>query len=175
MSLGLRALAVGTFAPMLTSLGEWLAKGAAHARENKVDLVGARLAPDMYTLAQQVQLACHHATDAVTRLSGAAPGVMEEVETTFTGLEAQIARTQARLRAVTEEAFAGASDRDCSVPLPNDMAIVMNGTRFLTAWALPHFYFHVVTAYDVLRHHGVPLGKKDYLSQVGAFIAPRQK
>ena len=97
---------------------------------------------------------------------------MEGVETTLEGLQAQIDRTQKDLRSLPAAAFEGAEARDCSIPIPNDLTIVMNGLDFLRAWALPHFYFHVVTAYDILRHDGVALAKQDYLSQVGAFIRP---
>ena len=172
MKLSMYTMAVQSFVPMLQSLREYLDKGAAHAQQNGFDLIGARLAPDMYTLAQQVQLSCYHARNAVERLTGRAASAMEGVETTLEGLQAQIDRTQKDLRSVPEAAFEGAEARDCSIPIPNDLTIVMNGLDFLRAWALPHFYFHVVTAYDILRHHGVALAKQDYLSQVGAFIRP---
>jgi hypothetical protein len=71
-------------------------------------------------------------------------------------------------------AFEGAEDRDCSIEIPGDMVIEMNGLRLLRSWSLPHFYFHVVTAYDILRHHGVVIGKQDYLSQTAAFIHPKK-
>ncbi len=173
MKISMHTMAVESFAPMLESLGEWLRKAAAHAEARGSNLVGARLAPDMYTLAQQVQLACHHARDASARLMGEAPASMENAETTFAGLEAQLERTVEHLRVMPVAAFDGAEERDCSIPLPHGMSIAMDGLRFLRAWALPHFYFHVVTAYDILRHEGVGLGKQDYLSQVGAFIEER--
>lgn len=172
MKLTMHTMAVGTFVPMLQSLREYLDKGAAHAQQRGLDLVDARLAPDMYTLAQQVQLSCYHARNAAERLTGRTASAMEGVETTLEGLQAQLDRTQKDLRGLSEAAFEGAEARDCSIPIPNDLTIVMNGLDFLRAWALPHFYFHVVTAYDILRHEGVTLAKQDYLSQVGAFIRP---
>lgn len=165
-------MAVESFVPMLVSLGGWLDKGAAHGGDDERALLDARLAPDMYTLAQQVQLACQHARDAAGRLTGAGPAAMDEAATTLSGARDQIARTLAELRRIPASAFDGAEERDCSIPLPPDMKIVMNGLLFLRSWALPHFYFHVVTAYGILRHRGVGLGKQDYLRQVGAFVRP---
>jgi uncharacterized protein len=172
MKVSMYTMAVHTFVPMLESLRECLDKGAAHAQQNGLDLVDARLAPDMYTLAQQVQLACHHARNAGERLTGRAPSALEGVETTLAGLQAQICRAQDHLRSLPETAFEGAEARDCSTPIANGLTFVMNGLDFLRAWALPHFYFHLVTAYDILRHKGVMIGKQDYLSQVGSFIRP---
>lgn len=168
----MHGMTLESFVPMLESLAGWLDKGMAHAESRALDLVTARLAPDMYTLAQQVQLACHHAIDGVTRLTGEAPAPMEDAETSLAGMNAQIRRTLDQLRDVAPVAFRGAEERDCSIPVPNGMVIAMDGTRFLRAWALPHFYFHVVTAYSILRHCGVDLGKQDYLSQVGVLIRP---
>ncbi len=166
-------MAVDSFVPMLESLSACLDKGAVHAAAQGLDLVNARLAPDMFTLAQQVQQACHAATDCTSRLTGKGAAVREEAETTHAGLTAQIARTVEALGRVPEAAFAGAEERDCSIEIPGDIVIAMNGLQLLRAWALPHFYFHVVTAYDILRHNGVEIGKKDYVSQVGAFIRPK--
>jgi len=173
MTLSMHSMAVDTFVPMLESLSEWLDKGAAHAKANKLDLISMRLAPDMYTLAQQVQQACHHALDGVARLTGIEPAPMGDSETTLPGLQAQIASTVANLRGIHAGSFEGAEQRDCSIAIPEHKIIAMDGSRFLRAWALPHFYFHVVTAYDILRHSGVALGVQDYLSQVGAFIQPK--
>jgi hypothetical protein len=174
MDTSLHAVAVATFAPMLESLSGVLDKGAAHARKVGLDLVEARLAPDMFTLAQQVQLATFHAQAAMTQLAGNPAPAMENAEKTFDGMKAQVARAVAAVRATPERAFEGAAARDCSIAIPGDLVIEMDGSRFLVGWALPHFYFHVVTAYDILRHRGVPIGKQDYASGVGAFIRPKR-
>jgi hypothetical protein len=71
-------------------------------------------------------------------------------------------------------AFVDAEDRDCSIFLPKDLVISMNGLQFLRDWALPHFYFHVVTTYAILRHSGVAMGKEDYLDHIGGYIRPRR-
>ncbi len=172
MKITMRTMAIDSFVPMLESLSGILDKAAAHARENKVDLPNARLAPDMYTLAQQVRLACYHAHNGAARLTGREPPAAANDETTLDDLKERIARTIADLRDVGTDAFDGAETRDCSLPIPGNKVIGMDGLRYLRAWALPHFYFHVVTAYDILRHAGVPIGKLDYLSQVGPFIRP---
>jgi hypothetical protein len=174
MDEALHTFAVDTYAPMLESLAAILDRGAARAEAAKVDLVNARLAPDMFTLAQQVQQACHYAKDGVARLAGRPAPAMEEAETSLPGLKAQIARTLAAVRPVPAAAFDGAAGRDCGISIPGGLRIEMDGLRFLRSWSLPHFYFHVVTAYDILRHCGVEIGKRDYLSQVGAFIRPQK-
>lgn len=173
MKISMQTMAVGTFIPMLESLTAILDKGSAHAASARMDLVNARLAPDMFTLAQQVQQACHHAKSGVARLAGQPAPAMEGVEASFPGLTAQIARTLDFVRAVPAAAFEGAEERDCSVDIPNNLVIEMDGLRFLSSWALPNFYFHLVTAYDILRHCGVVIGKQDYLSQIGRFIRPK--
>ena len=174
MKLSMHEMSVGSFAPMLESLSAILDKGEAHAKSAKRDLVGANLAPDMYTLAQQVQLACDNACNAAARLAAKpAPGSTTEGKT-FADMRAQIAKAVVFLRSLPATAFEGSEERDCSVPIPDmkGMVVAMNGVQFLRAWALPHFYFHVVTAYDILRHNGVVIGKRDYVAQVGAFVRP---
>ena len=170
-------IATKTFVPMLRSLSNLLDKGAEHARANKSDpdaMVTARLAPDMYTLAQQVQLACHQAIDATARLSGKDAAQLENNEKTLEELKVRIAKTINYVESVRASAFEGAEDRKITIPIPeNNMEFEMNGLQFLRDWALPHFYFHVVTAYDILRHNGVDIGKRDYLSHVGGYIRQR--
>lgn len=177
MKLSMHTMAVDSFVPMLESLSAILDKGETHAKAAKLDLVNAKLAPDMFTLTQQVQLACDHAADTAARLSGEKAPTRTNDEKTIADLKARIATTVAFLRSLPATAFDGADHLDCTFPIPNNakLLIVMDGLQFLRAWALPHFYFHVVTAYDILRHNGVVLGKQDYLSQVGAFIRPNAK
>ena len=100
MKISMHSLAFDSFVPMLTSLSELLDKGEAHSGAGKVDLVNARLAPDMYTLAQQVQQACRHAEDGMARLAGQPVAAIEDVEQTLAGLKAQIARTIACARSI---------------------------------------------------------------------------
>lgn len=166
-------MAVGTFVPMLESLSAILDKGAVHAKSEALDLPGARLAPDMFTLAQQVQQACLYAETGVARLTGRGPCEPSEAAPTMAGLKAQVAATLDRVKSASPADFADSETRDCSIDIANGMVIEMDGVRFLKSWTLPHFYFHVVTAYDILRHCGVDIGKNDYLSQVGDFIRPK--
>jgi hypothetical protein len=173
MTILMHKIAADSFVAMLTSLSEILDKGTAVARDRNLDLANCRLAPDMYTLAQQVQQACHYARNGMCRLAGRPAAGMSEVEATLSGLKAQIAQAVDFVRSVPEAEFEGAEARDCSIEIPNGLVIEMDGVRFLESWTLPHFYFHVVTAYDILRHVGVDIGKKDYLSQVGGFIRPK--
>jgi len=167
------AISIGTFVPMLRALSSILDKGAEHASARNFDsavLVNARLAPDMFPLVRQVQIACDHAKNSTARLIGQEPPVFEDNEQTLDELKARIARTIDYLQSARETAFEGAEDRDIKIPLPNNLALEMNGLQFLRDWALPHFYFHVVTAYDILRHNGVEIGKRDYLSHAAGHI-----
>ncbi len=174
MKISMYTMAVETFAPMLRSLSSLLDKGAEHARAAKSDpeaLMEARLAPDMYTLAQQVQLASDHATGAIARLLGQEPPKFENNEKTFDDLRARIARAIEYVQRARESAFEGAEVREIRIPIPAmSIEFQMNGLQFLRDWALPHFYFHVVTAYDILRHKGVEIGKRDYMPHVGGYI-----
>jgi hypothetical protein len=177
VEISIYTIAIETFVPMLRSLSNLLDKGAEHARATKSDpaaLANARLAPDMYTLAQQVQLACHQAIDATARLSGKDAAQLENNEKTLDELKVRISKTIDYVQSMSAAAFDGAEDREITIPIPeNNMEFEMNGLQFLRDWALPHFYFHVVTAYGILRHNGVDIGKRDYLSGVGRYIRQR--
>ena len=130
----------------------------------------------MFTLAQQVQLSCYHATDCVARLTGKPTAAVPQAPTTtLAGMKQLIAHTVEAGVGARRQDFEGAEERDCSIHWPRSRSggvLGMNGLQFLRAWSLPHFYFHVVTAYDILRHNGVAIGKQDYLSQVGKFMRP---
>jgi uncharacterized protein len=162
-------LSVDTFAVTLGALSKILDKAADHAAQRKIDpavLVSARLAPDMYPLARQVQIACDFAKNSSGRLAGEEPPRMEDNEASLDELKARIARTLDYLKTLRAAAFAGSEDRDVKVPLPNGTALEFKGLGFLKDWALPNFYFHVVTAYDILRHNGIELSKRDYLARL---------
>jgi uncharacterized protein len=169
-------LAIETFAPVLTTLSKLLDKGAAHARANGTDLsalIAARLAPDMFPLSLQVKLACHHAKDATARLTGATPPKLENEELTFEELKTLIEKTLSYLRGVSAQAFAGAEDRKVEITLQDNRVFESNGIELLRDWSIPHFYFHVVTTYDILRHNGVVIGKRDYMNHVGRYVHQR--
>ncbi len=177
MTISVYTLAVETFVSMLQSLGGVLEKGAVHARAKNLDpagLVNARLAPDMYPLRLQIQNACGAASSSVARLMGEEAPPFENPEEDYDQLKARVANTIGYLKGLNATAFDGAEDRIIQIPLPTVPKMVeMNGIAFVKDWALPHFYFHVVTAYDILRNAGVEIGKRDYMSHVGRYIRDR--
>jgi hypothetical protein len=176
MTIPVHAMAIETFVPVLRTLAELLDKGAAHATARKFEpavLVSARLAPDMFPLGKHVQIACDSAMDAAARLTGREPTRSESPEETVDALKARIAATVDALEKVTAKALEGADARAIEIPMAGGMAFEMTGLEFLRDWALPQFYFHVVTVYDILRHNGVDLGMRDYASHVGKYIRQR--
>lgn len=170
MTVLLHALAVETFAPMLHTLSLLLERGAE--KLDPAAMVAARLAPDMFPLTQQVQFACFQAEEAVLRLSGGAPTPLATPDEDVEQLQRRIAATIERIREVPEAAFVGAEERMIVRPLVDGLVIELSGLRFLREWSFPNFYFHLVTAYGILRHHGVELGKRDYMRHIGPAIRP---
>lgn len=170
----IHAMSVGTFVPTLRSLSGVLAKAQAHFEASGVDLraiATARLAPDMFTFAQQIDVASVQVKFATAVLTGHDVPPFQPVDPTFAAFQQRIEETIAFAEAAPEAAFAGVADRPFRVPLPDaGITLEMTGLELLRDWALPHFYFHVVTAYDILRSHGAPLGKLDYLAHVGYAI-----
>lgn len=168
MSLSTYQMSVEPFVAMLTNLRQILAKAAAHAEARKLEpevLERSRLAPDMFTLSRQVLLACDFAKNSAARLAGVEPPRFEDVEIRFPELIERIERTLAYLRTLAPAQFEGAETRQIKVPL-RTRTLEMEGLPFLQKWVLPNFYFHVTAAYAILRHHGVELGKQDYLGGV---------
>lgn len=166
-------MSVETFVPMLRSLAALFDKAAAHARERNFDpdlFVESRLAPDMYPLWRQVDLACDHAVKAAALLIAVEPPHDDGPLETLAQLKARIARTIDYLDDIPAGEYEGAEDVDVILPLGGGLVLERKGLQFLRDWALPHFYFHLVTAYDILRHGGVEIGKRDYLSHVGPYI-----
>ena len=170
--MNLHRLATDTFVPMLQSLSGVLDKGAEHAKAHGLDLVNARLAPDMFPLAKQVNIACHFVKNAMARLSGQPALIQGEPRASFAEFRAQIAEALNVVRSTPAAALEGAEGRDCTMELQSGMKLPMDGTQFMLAWALPNFFFHVVTAYDILRHNGVEIGKRDYMSGLAALMQP---
>lgn len=167
MSLSLYDISIPVFLRGFDQLAHILDKGQAHAKAQGLDtatLVQARLAPDMLTLAGQVQRASDSAKLAAARISGeAAPGFPDD-ETTYDELLARIAKTRDYLAGVPRSAIDGQESREVRIQA-RDLEWVFDAQRYLLQFALPNFFFHVTTAYDVLRHAGVPLGKRDYLGR----------
>jgi hypothetical protein len=164
---------MGTFPPMLRTLSALLDKAGAQGRDPAA-LLEARLAPDMYPLSMQVHIACDQAVAAAAQLTGSDAPALEPRETTAGALAARIARAIDFLKDLPEAAYDGAAGRKIVVEVPGqDFVFDFTAEEFLRDWALPHFYFHVVTAYDILRHEGVPLGKRDYMGHAGRYIRPK--
>ena len=166
MKISMHSMTIEIFVPTLRTLSKLLDKGAQSAAARKFDpgvLANARLAPDMFSLVQQVQLACDFAKNSTGRLIGQDAPRFEDNEKTLDELKARIARTVDYLDGVRAAAFEGSEDRDIKIPL-RDTAIEMKGLPYLKTWVLPNFYFHVVAAYAILRHNGVDVGKRDFLN-----------
>ena len=160
-----------SIAPMtraLTNLGKILDKAVAQAKaEDKplADLLSAQLAPDMKPFPFQIQSASDAAKGAAARLAGIAAPSMPDTETTFPELSARIAKTLDFLKTVTPEQLTGAEDREIVLKFPNG-EFKFTGRDFVAGFALPNFYFHVTTAYALLRHKGIAIGKMDFLGGI---------
>jgi hypothetical protein len=167
------ATSVSHFVRTLNALSGLLDKAAASAQARKIDplvLTSARLAPDMFALARQVQISCDVAKNGFARLGGVDAPKFEDTETTFAELQARIAKTIDFLQSVKAESLAGSEDKVVSFPAGPERVLKMKGDAYLTQWMLPNLYFHTVTAYNILRHNGVDVGKMDYLK--GADLLP---
>jgi hypothetical protein len=160
------------FTTMLRNLSHCMDKAEASAAARKFDvnvLVQARLAPDMLPFASQIRIACDAAKLAAARLGGLDAPKFADDETTFAQLKDRIARTLDFLATVPAAAIDGTEDKAITFPVGRDGTTrTMQGEAYLKHWALPNVFFHVTTAYALLRHNGVDLGKVDYL--VGATV-----
>jgi hypothetical protein len=168
MKISMHAATIELFVPMLTSLSALLDKAAAHAEAKKFDpavLLAARLYPDMLPLSRQVQLAADFAKNSTARLAGMDAPKFADDESTIAELKVRLQRTIDYLQGVGAAALDGAEQREIKVPLRN-RTLEMQGLPFLQKWVLPNFYFHVTTAYAILRHNGVEVGKADFLGSV---------
>jgi hypothetical protein len=151
---------------MLASLSDVLAKAEAHAHENKIDpnaLLQARLFPDMFPLTRQVQIACDFGKSIPSRLAGVDVPAYDDSEQTFAELQARIARTLAFIDGLDPAGFDGSEDQPIVLRPGTPKERSIGGQAYLLNYGLPQFFFHVTTAYDILRHAGVDLAKKDFL------------
>lgn len=169
ISLTLSQLSVPAFVRGLNVLSALLAKGEAHAAQAGIDpvaLLGARLIDDMHPLSAQIQRASDASKFATQRLSGGEAPSFPDNETTFEQLQARIANTIAYLESVDKDQIDAGATREVTLNWGKESA-TFKGVDYLLGFALPNFYFHVVTAYDILRQQGVAVGKRDYLGPVG--------
>ena len=165
MSISIYHASVPMFLHTLGALANVLTKAEANAAERKIEpsvLVNSRLAPDMFPLKGQVQIATDHAKGASSRLAGREIPRYEDTEETFAELHARIAKTRDYLGTFTDADFEGAEDRPIVIK-GRLRDLNFTGLQYLQHFALPNFFFHVTTAYDILRHNGVPLSKVDFL------------
>ncbi|MEW5881530.1 MAG: DUF1993 domain-containing protein [Pseudomonadota bacterium] len=168
MQISMYAASVPVFVKMLGNLSAILDKAAAYAEQKKVDpavLLGARLYPDMFALTKQVQIACDFAKGAVARLAGHEPPTYEDNETTIADLKARIARTVEYIQTFTPEQLNGSETREVELKIRGE-TVRYPGLAYLLHVATPNFYFHITTAYGILRHNGVELGKRDFVGRV---------
>ncbi|UFZ08245.1 DUF1993 domain-containing protein [Bradyrhizobium ontarionense] len=157
---------VEVFVPYLRNLSALLDKAAAFAEARQIDpaeLLQARLAPDMFTLIRQVCEANRHATIACALLAGQTQPAVAESDTDIAGLKARIAAAVDFVQSVPRDVIAGSGDREVVFTFRSGATRTFSGRSLLLTFSLPQFFFHVTTAYDVLRHAGVPLAKPDYL------------
>ncbi len=173
---------VPAYAQMLRALSGWLDKARAHHGAEADGLMSRRLAPDMFPLASQVRFACLQAQEATYRLrgeplpqalddlaragreAGERPGSLDEAKD-------GIAEALARLQALAPQALDAGAEAPVTIELPG-LTFDMVGESYARDWAIPQFYFHLMTAYAILRHHGVPLGKADYVPHMVGFLRP---
>lgn len=165
MSISMYEASAPRFASMLRNLDAILAKAQAHAVAKKIDpavLIGARLFPDMLPFAKQVQIATDHAKGAVARLAGVEVPRFEDTEQSFDELRARLARTIAFVDSFSRGQIDGSEEQEIALRV-GGKDLTFKGMPYLLSFAIPNFHFHLVTAYNILRHNGIEIGKGDYL------------
>ena len=156
---------VGTFSDMLTNLDKVLTKAETDCETRKIDpevYLSGRLAPDMLPLIRQVQITSDQAKNGASRLAGLEPPKWSDDEKTFADLHARVQKTIAFLKTLNAEQFDGAETRAIELKFPN-ATVDFVGKDYFLKFVIPNFYFHYTTAYAILRHNGVQIGKRDFL------------
>ena len=165
MAISMYQASAPRFANMLKNLSAILEKAQAHAEATKIDpavLLESRLYPDMLPLVRQVQIASDNAKGAVARLAGVEVPKYEDTEETLADLRARLAKTVDFVESFKPAQIDGSEGNDIHLKL-GPREVTWKGMQYLLGFALPNFYFHVVTAYDILRHNGVEVGKRDFI------------
>jgi hypothetical protein len=168
MTINIYQASVPAFLQTLGALSGILTKAAAHAEAKKIDpsvLINARLAPDMFPLARQVQIATDHAKGAAARLAGVEVPSYPDTETTFAELQTRITKTVDYIKSLKPAQFEGGDTRDVVLTI-GGQKMTFKGAAYLSHFAFPNFYFHATTAYNILRHNGVEVGKRDFIGSV---------
>jgi hypothetical protein len=159
---------IPVFRQMLGALSTIIDKAASHAEARKIDpsvFTSGRLSPDMFPFTRQVLIATDFAKGASARLCGVEPPKYDDTETSFADLKARIAKTLDFIATLKPEQFNGAETRDVTIQLRGEPT-TFKGRAYLFHFAMPNFYFHTTTAYDILRHMGVEIGKPDFIHQL---------
>jgi uncharacterized protein len=169
MSLSLSQSSIPVFEQGLTAMSAILDKAEAFATAKKLDpsvLPNTRLAPDMFALARQVQVATDLAKNGMARLAGVEPPKFEDNETTLEQLKARLKKTLDFVKTLDTAKIDASSEREITFPLGPTNKGHMKGSDYLTHFVLPNYYFHMTTAYAILRHCGVEIGKQDFLAGI---------
>ena len=165
MSISMYSASVPVYVQFLTALAGVLKKAEEHCAAKKIEpsvLVTARLSPDMFALARQVQIATDHAKGSVARLAGVEVPSFADTEATFEELQARIAKTLDYVKGFKPAQIDGSDDKDIVLEM-RTTKLELKGVDYLTRFALPNFFFHTTTAYAILRHCGVDVGKRDFM------------
>lgn len=176
MSRNIYQASARTYTHNLKNLSAWLKKAEKDARARGIDpsvFTSARLAPDMLPLTAQVQIATDHAKGSCARLAGLSAPSFKDDEVSFEDLQKRIAKTLEFIRGIKTAQYEGAESREIVLQIPIGK-LSFSGSDYLYGWALPNFWFHLTTAYDILRHNGVQLGKGDFLGRVPGVSASGQ-
>jgi hypothetical protein len=166
MSISMSSASIPVFTHMLTNLSHLLDKAQAYIDDKGCDPVALtqfRLAPDMLPFTGQILIACDAAKNGVARISGVEAPKFADNEKTIAELKARIQKTLDYLASVPVAALDGTEDKDITFPVGRERTRTMKAEAYLKLWALPNMFFHITTAYAILRHNGVAVGKQDYL------------
>ncbi len=166
MTISMHNASVPVFKQLLNSLSTILTKAEEHLAENKLDdqaLLQASLYPDMFNLTRQVQIAADFAKGVTARLAGIDVPVYEDNETSFKELQARLAKTILFITSIASTKFEGSEEREITLRPGTPKEKMLSGQTYLLHYGLPQFFFHVTTAYDILRNKGVAIGKRDYM------------
>ena len=167
MPLSMHAASVPVFKQLLAGLGDVLGKAEAHAIDRKIDpsvFLQTRLFPDMFPLVRQVQIATDMAKGGAARLAGVEIPSFPDTESSFPELQERLTRTIAFLKSIKPAQMEGSEQREVNLQMRMG-AVSFTGQYYLLSWVMPNVYFHVTTAYNILRHNGVELGKWDFLGK----------
>src|ERR1700691_4465360 len=166
MTVSMFKISVPIFVQFLPALDAVLDKSAAHCEAKKIEpsaLLNARLFPDMFPLARQVRAATDHAVNATARLAGAEPPALPSAETSFAEVKERLDKAIAFIKDAKPAQIDGSEDKAIKITFPSGATRDFTGQSLLLGNALPNFFFHCTTAYDILRHNGVEVGKRDFM------------